>query len=43
MLARGKKGVSDPKGRHPAPPSPSPLGEVTAHIKRILFSNVLYQ
>jgi len=43
VLARGRKGVSDPWGRRPAPPGPSPRGGVTAHIKRNLFYNVLYQ
>jgi len=43
VLASGRKGVSDPYGRRPAPPGPSPLGVVTAHKKRILLYNVLYQ
>jgi len=43
VLASGRKEASDPQGRHPAPPGPSPQGAVTVHIKRILFYNVLYQ
>jgi len=43
VMASGRKGVSDLYGRCPARPGPSSLGGVTAHVRRILFYNVLYQ
>jgi len=37
VLESGLKEVSDPLGCCPAPPGPSRLGGVKAHVKRILL------